>query len=746
VLFGQKKDDAISRANKGRIQALIIGTNYDELGANYKLNYAENDAKVFHEFLIKSIGVKDENVALLSGGNVTHGSIAHELAKISEKCTKVLSPIIVIYFSGHGKLLRANDKLNYKLLIPGKEKKLLAPIFNYDILELWGMLRFFSEDLDARVIVVLDACYSGQSIKLIKKKKPENVILLCSSGSGETSYEAPSWRYGFFSYMFWAFTNKAQGSFNARDFKDFIQLCYAYQGKNAPSPSFFVAEGMQDSLIIGHNLNNDTIITKFVLPDLPKAIDSIRDQQISKAIKAEYVGIQYFKKEAIDVIRRNGFLSAKVNIEDLKSVILGFNIDLSIALKYKYAVYGTPDSLNPVLMDYAVEYFPKVASFFEKNSFYSFHSQAINGNWLLFKCLKFRRENRPLPSELINAMEKAWARQHDFLLAYELGNYYHNEKKDRLKAKFYYTDAIQNEPFFMLPYTPLALLYKESDSTMHANIQRRLRDVNIISQRNPVEQYTLTAQWYVSGNYFDSTAQNTPRFKELIDDNIAITMVRVEGDSFMMGCDGNDPERKRIKCNDNEIPLHPVKLSSYYIGATEVTQAQWKAIMGNNPSKHKDCDECPVENVSWVDANNFIQKLNELTGKKYRLPTEAEWEFAAKGGRLSGGFVYAGSNDIDTVAWYGGNSADSTHVVGLKMPNELGLFDMIGNVQEWVFDVMGTYSPDMQINPQRPLVPGVMQVLRGGSAASLPRFLYNSSRNGRTENVTAADIGFRLAL
>ncbi|MBR0324280.1 MAG: SUMF1/EgtB/PvdO family nonheme iron enzyme, partial [Bacteroidales bacterium] len=123
-------------------------------------------------------------------------------------------------------------------------------------------------------------------------------------------------------------------------------------------------------------------------------------------------------------------------------------------------------------------------------------------------------------------------------------------------------------------------------------------------------------------------------------------------------------------------------MSTFYIGKYEVTQAEWKAVMGTNPSRHKG-DNLPVENVTWFDCQEFIRKLNELTGKQFRLPTEAEWEYAARGGKHSYGAKYAGDNDIDNVAWYGDNSNNTTHPVGLKRPNELGLYDMTGNVQEW---------------------------------------------------------------
>ena len=205
-----------------------------------------------------------------------------------------------------------------------------------------------------------------------------------------------------------------------------------------------------------------------------------------------------------------------------------------------------------------------------------------------------------------------------------------------------------------------------------------------------------------------SDASKQAATKEAILNRLVENKVRVEGGTFTMGAtaeQGSDAD-------SNEEPAHQVTLSTYYIGKYEVTQAEWQAVMGTNPSEFKG-DNLPVENVSWYDCQEFIRKLNELTGKEFRLPTEAEWEYAARGGKRSYGAKYAGDNDIDNVAWYEGNSNSTTHPVGQKRPNELGLYDMSGNVWEWCQDWYGDYSSASQTNPQGP-GSGNERVLRGG--------------------------------
>jgi sulfatase modifying factor 1 len=167
-------------------------------------------------------------------------------------------------------------------------------------------------------------------------------------------------------------------------------------------------------------------------------------------------------------------------------------------------------------------------------------------------------------------------------------------------------------------------------------------------------------------------------------------------------------------------------------------------VMGSNPSDKSGCDQCPVEQVSWDDVQQFIQKLNSLTGKRYRLPTEAEWEFAARGGTASRGYQYSGSHTIGEVAWYDGNSGGSTHAVKGKKANELGLYDMTGNVWEWCSDWYGEYTSGSQRNPTG-AAGGSYRVNRGGGWLINPQGCRVSGRSGFTPDSRLNDLGLRLA-
>ncbi len=186
-------------------------------------------------------------------------------------------------------------------------------------------------------------------------------------------------------------------------------------------------------------------------------------------------------------------------------------------------------------------------------------------------------------------------------------------------------------------------------------------------------------------------------------------MVFVKGGTFWMGC----TDEQGSDCESDESPKHQVTLKGFWIGKYEVTQAEWRAVMGENPSNNEGCDQCPVEQVSWDDVQKFIKELNRQTGKNYRLPTEAEWEYAARGGQKSNKTKFAGSQNLGAVGWYSDNSS-KTHPVGGKAPNELGIYDMSGNVWEWCADWYGDYSSGSQTNPKGP-GSGSYRVLRGGS-------------------------------
>jgi formylglycine-generating enzyme required for sulfatase activity len=220
---------------------------------------------------------------------------------------------------------------------------------------------------------------------------------------------------------------------------------------------------------------------------------------------------------------------------------------------------------------------------------------------------------------------------------------------------------------------------------------------------------------------------------------VTFEMVAVKGGTFTMGCTSEQSD-----CDDDEKPTHSVTLSDYYIGKFEVTQELWQAVMGNNPSYFKGANY-PVEQVSWNDIQEFIKKLNQKTGANFRLPTEAEWEYAARGGNKSNGYKYSGSNNIDNVAWYKSNSGSKTHPVGQKTPNELGIYDMSGNVWEWCQDWYGNYSSSSQTNPKGPSS-GSDRVLRGGSWGSGARYCRVSYRDADNPDSRGSYCGFRLAL
>lgn len=215
---------------------------------------------------------------------------------------------------------------------------------------------------------------------------------------------------------------------------------------------------------------------------------------------------------------------------------------------------------------------------------------------------------------------------------------------------------------------------------------------------------------------------------------VTFEMVPVEGGQFLMGSDDAD-------AFDNEKPAHKETVNDFSIGKTEVTQALWETVMGSNPSFHKGSD-LPVENVSWEDCTAFITKLNEKTGKNFRLPTEAEWEFAARGGKKSKNYKYSGSNAIEDVAWHLSNSGEKTHPVAMKTPNELGLYDMTGNVSEWTSDKWSANYDSARNGGSS----GDYRTYRGGNWNSDSWVCHTSYRDRRYESGISYCLGFRIAL
>lgn len=249
----------------------------------------------------------------------------------------------------------------------------------------------------------------------------------------------------------------------------------------------------------------------------------------------------------------------------------------------------------------------------------------------------------------------------------------------------------------------------------------------------------IESQWKVCpmcGTFRKSSSADPSSAQVLLPGNVPLELVQVPAGSFIMGSDAFYKE-----------PAHQVYLDEFWIGKYPVTQEQWQAIMGSNPSEFKG-GMLPVENVSWGDCQSFIKKLNtRLRGKGYRLrlPTDAEWEYAARGGNQSRGYKYAGSNIIDEAAWYEENSGDTPHPVGQKAPNELDLYDMSGNVWEWVQDwyVEDYYNKSPNHNPLGP-ANGSRRVIRGGSYYWGDGYCKSTHRSNNTPGYRFSDIGFRV--
>ena len=298
---------------------------------------------------------------------------------------------------------------------------------------------------------------------------------------------------------------------------------------------------------------------------------------------------------------------------------------------------------------------------------------------------------------------------------------------------------------------PLKITFEDygyKSLTESATYEVSIVDANTIvqpsnqQQTNSAAQHTSHQQVTAPQQSQSQSMQHSDGYKNILPitvKGVTFNMIKVEGGTFMMGA---TPEMKEPM--DWEKPVHHVTLSSYYIGETEVTQALWKAVMGKKPSEHKG-DNLPVETVSWNDCQKFIAKLNSLTGMKFRLPTEAEWEFAARGGTKSNGTQYSGSSNIDEVAWYSDNSSSKTHPVKTKKANELGIYDMSGNVYEWCEDWYGDYGSSAIKNPSGPSS-GNTRMGRGGSWCSIARYCRSSNRDSYTPDSRISNLGLRLVL
>lgn len=264
-----------------------------------------------------------------------------------------------------------------------------------------------------------------------------------------------------------------------------------------------------------------------------------------------------------------------------------------------------------------------------------------------------------------------------------------------------------------------------------------MTSLNVIAE----QQSQITTEKAVKEQKAEKTA---PQLSENDIADLLDNMVWVEGGSFQMGSDHPDARNR-------EKPVHKVSLDGFYIQKTEMTQDIFQKIMGWNTSYYA-CEKCPVNNVSWKLTQAFIEKLNKATGKTFRLPTEAEWEYAAKGGKHQEGFLFSGSNNIDDVAWYADNSQRKSQPVAQKKPNALGLYDMTGNMWEMCQDDMSrnayksheAHNPFYTINAK--VSKTALKVIRGGGYEFSPKESYIFIRDGATSNVRMPDIGFRLAM
>lgn len=329
---------------------------------------------------------------------------------------------------------------------------------------------------------------------------------------------------------------------------------------------------------------------------------------------------------------------------------------------------------------------------------------------------------------------------------FEKGKEYFSQKK-YIPAMEYFQAAVAEYPDRENAYLKLSETYmamgRQKDAAAVLYKLLSLQPDNSTAQKMLVQyQNPQTVERpIIRHNNVTQTTKSTKNGNQSFSVNgVSFKMVYVAGGTFTMGAtseQGGDADNE-------ENPAHYVTLSNYYIGETEVTQALWKAVMGSNPSFRKGV-ALPVEQVSWDDCQEFVRRLNVRTGRHFRLPTEAEWEYAARGGSKSRGFKYSGSNNLDEVAWHKDNSGKKTHPVARKRPNELGLYDMSGNVWEWCSDWYGSYSNSAQTNPTGPNT-GSDRVRRGGSWSYNAWFCRVSDRYFNYPSFRYYCLGFRLVL
>ena len=301
------------------------------------------------------------------------------------------------------------------------------------------------------------------------------------------------------------------------------------------------------------------------------------------------------------------------------------------------------------------------------------------------------------------------------------------------------------------PYTKALLKYIQEPGSTITRVFQKVRKAVLEASgelQRPWETTSLTDEvtlvagisvFYTTDVPATSPQSGGPAYGDTFIDSVTgIEFVWVPDGSFEMGSSSGETGRY-----SDEGPVHKVELDGFWIGKYEVTQGQWRKFMGNNPSRFKKGDNYPVEQVSWDDCQSFVRKLKAQSGKDFRLPTEAEWEYAARsGGRDE---RYSGGNDIDRVAWYSSNSGGSTHAVGGKAVNGLGLYDMSGNVWEWCSDWYDKnyYNKSPEQNPQGP-GSGSDRVSRGGSWSNDPRRVRTAFRSRRGPSCRSSFLGFRL--